>query len=538
IVQGYGLTEASPIVALNHPFERRRGSIGKALPGQEVRLGDDGEILVRGLSIVTEYLHEGEERGAAQTVPGRDEWLHTGDIGTIDEDGFLYFKGRQKDVIVTSDGMNVYPEDLELILNGFAEIEASTVVGLREAGQDAVHAVLIPSRHSGNLADTIRNANQRLEPHQRIKAWTVWPESDFPRTSSTLKVKRKAVAERVAELRQAHSEQSAGEQITTDRVKLALAHVTARDAAGIEESDRLAEDLGLSSLDRVDLLGKLEQQCGLILEEAGFAELTTVAHLRGWFDRSARVKTPAKVKPSEKRPSHERPYSAPRWTLRFPFPAVRHSIRNLVTLPLFGRYMSLEVTGQEQLSSVKPPVIFAANHASNLDTVAFLAALPKSWRSRIAPAIRMEYFEAHFRPDQFSTSKRVRSTVEYLLACVLFNTYPVPQHSAGVRDFIRYAGELADKGYSTLLFPEGERTDDGTLKPFRPGLGLLARNLKVSIVPLYIHGTYEIMSLHESWPKPGSVQIHFGPAFHLDAEQTPEEITALVFREIKRLARS
>ena len=125
-----------------------------------------------------------------------------------------------------------------------------------------------------------------------------------------------------------------------------------------------------------------------------------------------------------------------------------------------------------------------------------------------------------------------------MLAGVLFNTYPVPQRSAGVRDFIRYAGELADMGYSTLLFPEGERTEDGTLKPFRPGLGLLAKNLKVPIVPIYIHGTYEIMSMHESWPKPGSVQIHFGPAFHPDAKQTPEEITAQVFAEIKRISGS
>jgi long-chain acyl-CoA synthetase len=538
VIQGYGLTEASPIVALNHPFEKRRGSIGRALPGQEVRLGEDGEILVRGANIVTEYLRKGEASGAPQTVPAGDEWLHTGDIGTIDEDGYLYFKARKGDVIVTPDGMNVYPEDLERILNGFAEIEASTIIGLKQAGQNTVHAVLISSGDSCNFADTIRKANQTLEPHQRIKAWTVWPESDFPRTSSTLKIKRAAVAERVVELRRAHSGQPVEEQTTTDRIKLALAQITSRKAVEIEESDRLAEDLGLSSLDRVDLLSKLEQQYGLLLVEAGFAGLTTVAQLRAWFDRSAPAKSPTNVRPSEKRPLHERPYFPPRWTLRFPLAAVRHSVRSLVTLPLFEHYMSLEVIGKEQLLNIKPPVIFAANHASNLDTIALLAALPKSWRPRIAPAIRLEYFEAHFRPDRFPTSKRMRSTAEYLLAGVLFNTYPVPQRSAGVRDFIRYAGELADMGYSTLLFPEGERTEDGTLKPFRPGLGLLAKNLKVPIVPIYIHGTYEIMSMHESWPKPGSVQIHFGPAFHPDAKQTPEEITAQVFAEIKRISGS
>ena len=535
VVQGYGLTEASPIVALNHPFKKRRGSLGKTLPGQEIRLKEDGEILVRGTSIVTEYFHQEQGSGATLAVSDGDDWLHTGDIGRLDEDGFLYFKGRKKDVIVTSDGMNVYPEDLECVLNSFPEIETSTIVGLKEKGQEVVHAVLIPSHQSVNLSETIRKANQKLEPHQRIKAWTVWPDFDFPRTGSTLKIKRGAVADRVAELRLLRLGQPTGEQqITTDRLTQSLAAVAMRNAGEIRDENRLAEDLGLSSLDRVDLLGKLEQEHGMALEESGFTEVVTVAQLKEWFEQSARTSSVGHVHPSKKQ-LPQSPYSPPRWTLRFPIPTIRSVVRGFVTLPLVRRYIPLKVTGEEHLRDLKPPIIFAANHASNLDSIVILAALPSAWRPRIAPAIRQEYFEAHFKPELFSFSKRIRSAFEYWLACVLFNTYPVPQRSGGVREFIRYAGELADKGYATLLFPEGERTEDGTLKSFMPGLGLLAKKLDLPIVPTYIHGTYEILPRHASWPEPGAVLVRFGPAFRISDKQTPEEGTALAFRDIMRL---
>ena len=182
VIQGYGLTEASPVVAVNHPFSSRRGSLGKPVPGQEVRIADDGEILVRGESIAGTVDAEG--------------WLHTGDLGEMDSDGRLYFRGRKKDVIVTPEGLNVSPDDVEEVLRQMPEIKDSAVVSIGEQ----VHAALIlrnvETSHE-EIAQVIRRANERLEAHQRIRNWSVWPLADFPRTASTLKIRRGAVVEQL-----------------------------------------------------------------------------------------------------------------------------------------------------------------------------------------------------------------------------------------------------------------------------------------------------------------------------------------------------
>jgi len=130
LLQGYGLTETSPVVTVNHPFSARLGSIGKPMSGQEVRINPDGEILVRGENVATEYLAGGIE----SPILHEDGWFHTGDLGSMDEEGRLYYKGRKKDLIVTSDGLNVYPDDVESVLNRLSGIRESTVVASTHSG--------------------------------------------------------------------------------------------------------------------------------------------------------------------------------------------------------------------------------------------------------------------------------------------------------------------------------------------------------------------------------------------------------------------
>ncbi|MCK5351256.1 AMP-binding protein, partial [bacterium] len=155
VLQGYGLTETSPVVTVNHPFHARQGSIGKALKGLEVKIAPDGEILVRGESVVSEYLGE-----AGETRVLEDGWLHTGDLGKMDSEGRLYYKGRKKDVIVTSEGLNVFPQDVESVLSSFPQIHDSAVIGLRKDGEETVHAVVIPKDASLDADPLIRQANQ------------------------------------------------------------------------------------------------------------------------------------------------------------------------------------------------------------------------------------------------------------------------------------------------------------------------------------------------------------------------------------------
>jgi long-chain acyl-CoA synthetase len=446
VIQGYGLTEASPVVAVNHPFHVRAGTLGKVVPGQDVKIAPDGEILVRGESVTTEG------------------WLHTGDLGEIDADGYLLFRGRKKDLIVTPEGLNVYPEDVERVLNSFAEVRSSTVVGT-----DHVHAVLIPADPTADMDSVVRNANAKLESHQRIRAWSVWPDDDFPRTPSTLKVKRQEVARLIA---------------------------TSMPHASEAKPDLSA----MSSLERVELLSRLEEHYQTELDEESFSRLRSTKELDEWLKRPVHVEGPNNTR------------QLSRWPRSLPARAFRTSFQSVIAIPLFRTLLGLTVKGRENLSALQGPVIFAANHTSHLDTPALFAALPREWSRRLAPAMRED----------------ACSGFTYGLVSAIYNIYPLPQQMAGTRRALRQTGELIDRGYCPLVFPEGERTPDGTMLPFRPGIGMMAVRLRVPVVPIRLRGLFEIYSLHDSWPRRGPVEVSIGRAMNFPADMRYEDVTTAV----------
>ena len=195
VIQGYGLTETTSIISVNHPFKVGRGSIGKVLEGREVKLAPDGEILVRGSGVASGYWSGGELR----PVSSAEGWYHTGDIGQLDAEGNLFFKGRKKEVIVTPAGMNVYPEDLENALKAQPEVKDSVVVPLAQDGNAEPCAVLILKNSVEETSPIIDRANQTLAEYQRIRRWIIWPDEDFPRTS-TQKPRRAEIAEAAQKL--------------------------------------------------------------------------------------------------------------------------------------------------------------------------------------------------------------------------------------------------------------------------------------------------------------------------------------------------
>jgi long-chain acyl-CoA synthetase len=173
VIQGYGLTETAPIVSLNHPFAARRGSVGKALPGVEVKIAPDGEILVRGDNVTRGYYGAGQETSEAF----EDGWLHTGDIGELDANGQLFVRGRKKEMIVTPEGLNVFPEDVERVLSEQPGVVDCAVVGLAQGGEERVHAVVVvdPGTDTERI---VRTANARLADHQRIRGISVWSSEE------------------------------------------------------------------------------------------------------------------------------------------------------------------------------------------------------------------------------------------------------------------------------------------------------------------------------------------------------------------------
>ncbi len=504
VLQGYGLTETSPVVSVNHPFRARRGTLGEVIGGQEVRIADDGEILVRGNSVVGEYLETGTRRARAVDEDG---WFHTGDIGDRDAEGRLIYKGRKKDVIVTLDGLNVHPEDIERALTRESGVRDAVVVPVGPASAERIHAALILDDPGEDLLAIVERVNRRLEPHQRIQSASEWPEQEFPCTASTFKTQRQKVAARLSSTAQIPDR---GEASRLDEILLKL---TRRRREDLSDDRRLAEDLGLSSLERIDILASLEEHHGIELDETAFSALSTLGQVRAWVAGQVESPAPDRNGESSSTQAIERVATAtrvppPRWARSRPVAAMRGAMRRVLFLPLFRHYIPLSVGGLRNLERAMPPVIFAANHTSHLDTVALTAALPTEWQRRLAPAVRQQ----HFFPSEETPElgRRIGLRMLYYLCCGLFNAYPLSQDLGQVRDTLRYTGELVEAGYCPLVYPEGKLTSDGNLQPFQAGIGLMSHRLEVPIVPVYLQGLFDVMSLQDSWPRRGPVHVEFG----------------------------
>ena len=492
VIQGYGLTETAPVVTLNHPFAARRGSVGKPLGGLEVRVAADGEILVRGDNVTSGYFNAPEATKAAF----EDGWLHTGDIGEIDSSGQVYVRGRKKEMIVTPEGLNVFPEDVERVLNDIPGVLESGVVGLRDGAEERVHAVLVLDA-GVNIDAVVRTANARLADHQRVRGASQWPASPLPRTEGTRKLKR-------VELK-AWAQSGAVTRAAAPREGQDLESLLERYARGRTlQPGTTIEELGLSSLERIELMVALEQRFQTTIDEGTFARARDVRDLRALIDS-----------PATGPEADLQPMVFPAWTRTPPIRAIRSAGRFLLVLPLARVFMRLTVEGLDQVERLAGPVVFAANHQSHMDTPAILAALPGRWRRRLAPAMAKEFFRGHFYPEQSSRRDRLVSSLLYYLAACFFNAFPLPQREAGARDTLRYIGDLLDGGFSILIFPEGSRTDAGEIKPFKPGIGMIASRLEVPVVPVRLEGLDRV--LHHSWrmPRRGPVRVSFGPPLRL-----------------------
>jgi long-chain acyl-CoA synthetase len=496
VIQGYGLTETAPIVTFNNPLKISRGSVGKVIPGVEMKIAPDGEILIRGETVTHGYFKAPSETEEAF----EGGWFHTGDIGSFDEQGNLYIHGRKKEIIVTPEGMNVFPEDVEHVLNGLPGVSESAVIGVRTDGEERVHAVVVPDRTSSEYKGVIdfeglmRAANSRLADHQKIRGITEWPGERLPRTEGTQKLKRR-------EVKKWYESGEMGYEIydARDSIDSIIERVYGDKITGRVET---IEELGLSSLERVELLMEIEDRFQTHLDEERFTQARDVSEIRRL------------IKNSQARPSVE-PLELPSWNRRWIARMFRRLSLAAWVLPISGIFARIRVDGLENLKSVDGPVIFASNHQSSLDVPVILRSLPKHRRYNVAPAMGKEFFRAHFHPKAHTRWEWFLKSIEYYLASLLFNTFPIPERETGTRQALRYIGELVDEGNSILIFPEGERTDKGEIKEFQPGVGMIASMLGIPVVPVFLEGVFSV--LHKSWtfPRPGRVRVVFGPPLYL-----------------------
>ena len=511
VIQGYGLTETTSLVSLNHPFKLGRGSIGKALPGREIKLDESGEILVRGASIAKSYWVGG------QPVAAREgEWFRTGDLGAVDDAGNLYFKGRKKNVIVTAEGMNVYPEDLESALRAEPDVRDCVVIGVERGGNAEACAVLVVNNGPDAASRAVSEANAKLGAHQRIRQWVLWPDSDFPRTST-----QKPRQDLIATYARAQIAQSGNGNLPRSAIEAAIAGL-GKSGSETQPTSRLDDDLNLSSIDRVELLTALEQRYQIELDENRFAEAATVGDVQRILREASAV------------PSHSR-YHYPKWAQTSLVRGIRVAVYYLFTWPATLIMAKPAVVGRERLKNAKGPLLFISNHVTYIDPGLLMFAVPARYRQRLAIAMQGEMLAAMRRPRaELNVFQRMIEIVSYWLVTALFDVFPLPQRS-GFRESFAFAGESIDRGYSVIVFPEGRRTTDGEMTAFRAGIGILAQQLKVPVAPMRIDGLFPLKKEGRRFARRGELRVIVGEPVQFPDEMTEEEIAKDLETRVKNL---
>jgi long-chain acyl-CoA synthetase len=580
LIQGYGMTETTALVTLNHPFKIAQGTIGKTLPGREVRLSDEGEILVRGDMLARATW----QHGAMRKREG--EWLATGDLGVQNENGELKFLGRKGDVIVTSGGMNIHPDDLEQAMKKQAGIRDCVVVPCGTMSSIEPVAVVLLSGPDTQLQEAVIAANHELADFQHIRRALKWPELQFPYTS-TGKLLRRKIADWVCQ--DIQNQQTPGPHSAktgTDIVLDMIAEVTGEHIPDTPDQNqlRLTEDMHLDSLGRVQLQSTLEQRLNIELPDDALASVETLGALRALLAEQTVPETlatgphpaptvpatPAPTpSPSNLEPATEQnaqpvaptpatdlhaptPYTDdqvrgrsedaqqaltsehlyPRWPWTWPMVALRIVFYELVIRPLTWLLATPRVV-PAQANIPSEPMLVIANHVSRFDGALVLYGLPGKIRRHVAIAMLGEMLLDFRRGrNQGNWFFNFFAPPQYWLVTAFFNVFPLPRLH-GFRRSFSHAGEAMDRGYSVMVFPEGAVSREGGMKSFRPGLGLLAQEARVPILPVALVGLEEMQK--SGWFRSGHLEIRVGEPIPVDEEAEPAELTAKLEKAVRDL---
>jgi long-chain acyl-CoA synthetase len=571
LVQGYGMTESTAMITLNHPFHVAEGTIGKPVAGREVKLGPDGEVLVRGAAISSATWSGGELHQRT------DDWLATGDIAKMDADGDLLFLGRKSEVIVTAAGLNIHPEDLEAAIELQPGVSACAVVPVQSASGPEPCAVLAMRGSGDQAAAAIEHANTKLAEFQRLSRWVLWPEPDLPRTSSG-KVRRKIVAAWLDKLQAAsagnHHNTATAFGASSDWLLALIAQISGETPSGVGDDLHLTEDLHLDSLGRVQLAAAIEDRLGIATENGLLDQAQTLGDLRHLIAASTGVPptaTPPSTKTStvsatpDPRPQTPNPkaqipdqtpdtrhpipdtpvpnpstYIYPHWPWWAPIRALRSAFMEAFMIPLVA-FLTKPTVLRDSDAALNPnePMLIIANHVTQYDGPFVAYALPGPIRRRLAAAMSGEMLLdfRHFRyphPGPRYHHFDLLGPAKYFLATLLFNVFPLARQRDFQRSFA-HAGEALDHGFHVLIFPEGQLSEAGKLASFRSGIGLLVKESGVPVLPIALRGLGEMKTRQIGWFRSGALSIRVGQPIRFSPLESESAITTRLHAEVETL---
>jgi long-chain acyl-CoA synthetase len=525
ILEGYGLTEASPVLTVTRPENRMlAGTVGKSLPGVEVRIAEPdpsgvGEVIARGPNVMLGYF--GNEEATREALV--DRWLYTGDLGRLDDEGNLYLVGRSKDIIVDTNGKNVYPDEVEEVYQESPYIKELSVIGLPDGIGEKVACLVVPD-YEYDIALSRAEVQQKIDEHfrevsgklpyfKRVKLLH-FTDDELPRTA-TRKVKRREVVKMMQQISQgarASSEGAEVEEISGDASWLIdiVASVSSRPSEDISINSRLA-DLGFDSLMFVELAQAIENAGGALTAPERLNEVQDVRELLTVVNRQAAQSARRESARLRLDAEKDEEIQVPEF-----LKVIGNKTVSLAQRALYERLLRTRYEGRTNIP-YHTNFIVAANHSSHLDMGLVKMALDDAGEDLVALAAA----------DYFFDTKYKRAYMENF-------TNLVPMERTGsLRQSLRHARSFLDRGYNALIFPEGTRSMTGKMVDFKPVIGYLALAAGVGILPIYLQGTYEAFPKGSTILKSRDVGARIGR--FLSIEELEEMTAGLSRAEAYRL---
>ncbi len=532
LIEGYGLTETSPVCTFNPIGRQKAGSIGIPISGVEVRIANpdeqgQGEIAVRGPNVMLGYYRKSEE--TAEVV--RDGWFHTGDLGYRDKEGYFFITGRSKEMIVLSTGKKIFPEELEKFYKQIPAIKEICLV----QGERGLEAAIVPDfeylrkvnlpNSREIIADEIEDISKDLPPYKRITGLKIFKDS-LPVTRLG-KLRRSIVRDmylKDGERAERAVQEADGELLAGEIGKKLLASLEPFSAKkNIVPGDNLELDLGLDSLARVELVVSIEKTFGISLPDSFGSEVFTVkdAVLKiGDLLAQGAVKSAGQARPTWAQILRQEPPEVSRNTIRLEagrlcsFGAVVVKSFLAAFYRLYGR---MSVRGIENLPE-HGPYIIAPNHLSYMDAPLIAAAIPWSIALQTFSLGHSKYFGG-------PVTSRIAKMIQVIPVDMDARLYGALQLSAYV----------LRRGKVLLVFPEGGRSRDGNFKEYKKGVGIIAKELNVPVIPAAIRGTFEMLPPDRAFPRPAKVSVSFGKAIHPEKMDYDEIVQTLYEETVKMM---
>jgi long-chain acyl-CoA synthetase len=529
ILEGYGLTETSPVVTFN-PLKRQKiGSVGRVVPDVELKIDNPdasgmGEVVIKGPNVMKGYYNRMDETLSVL----KDGWLYSGDLGYIDKDGYLYITGRKKEIIVLSSGKNIYPEEVESHYTKSPYIKEICVLGIGGAEEERLAAVVVPDTEyyrkvgvtdfNSVIRWELENLSEGLAPYKRIKGYII-AKQDLPRTRLG-KIKRYEVKNKyLDELKGAKLKDTMEETPSTDEdIRLISSNAGRRIIEALNKyakigrqiypADHIELDLGIDSLGRVELVIALEQALNISIPTELMTKVFTVKELileidklvpGKWIQKESFLQDKSQTLWNEI--LNENP--AEDMMKKINLTPNRLTILGMLLFAeilrlVFRVIWGLKVSGAENIPRTGK-CILCVNHSSYLDAFIVEASMPM----RLRKGLFFVGFRAYFEQPL------IRNIIKYI------RVIPIDPGMHFV-EAMQASSYVLKNDKVVCIFPEGQRTIDGEVKEFKKGVGILAKELNIPLVPVLITGSYESWPRTQSFPKPHPLKITFGRPFDFD----------------------